>query len=90
MCAQIQNLPRVVVLEQKVKAVEEMSLCETNMKKLHDALRETRKGDLLIVDEPCAGMAKEDRTNVLKLLRDVVHKGVSVLVVEHSIVVWSV
>lgn len=80
----IQGLPRVVVLEQRVKAAREMSLCETSAEKLRDALRETRKGDLLIVDEPCAGMAKEDRINVLTLLRSVIQKGASVLVVEHS------
>ncbi len=70
MDAQIQGLPRVVVLEQRVKAMEGMSLCEINMQKLHAALHETRKGDLLIVDEPCAGMAKEDQMIVLSLLRD--------------------
>lgn len=39
---------------------------------------------MLIVDEPCAGMSREDREKILKILRDTVKRGVSVIAVEHN------
>ncbi|MFA6407974.1 MAG: hypothetical protein WCW36_00655 [Candidatus Paceibacterota bacterium] len=82
--AQISKIPKTFALAQKVKPVDKLSLGETNMKRLHDILSEIKKDELLIVDEPCAGMAKTDREHILKILKDTVNKGVSVIVVEHS------
>lgn len=82
--ATISPLPKTHTIGQKVKAVGKLSLGETNFKRLSEIIRETKKGELLIVDEPCAGMAKEDRATILRMLRDTVKKGVSVIMVEHS------
>jgi excinuclease ABC subunit A len=83
--AKIRNLPkRAFALKQKVKQDSKRSLCETNMTLLQKLIKQVQKGDLLIVDEPCAGMAKEDRIIVVNLLRNIVKTGVSVLVIEHQ------
>ena len=82
--AMIGSLPKTHAIGQKVKAAGRLSLGETNFKRLSEMLEEAKKGELLIVDEPCAGMAKEDRTTILRMLRNAVKKGVSVIMVEHS------
>lgn len=82
--AVVSKIPKTFALAQKVKASGKLSLGETNMQRLHDILKEIKKNELLIVDEPCAGMAKADREHILKILKETVKKGVSVIVVEHS------
>lgn len=82
--AKVGSLPRAFALSQKIKPEGKLSLGETNLKRLYASLKEIKKGDLLIVDEPCAGMAKEDRKEVLGLLRGLVSKGISVIVIEHQ------
>jgi excinuclease ABC subunit A len=82
--AQINKIPKTFAIAQKVKPVGRKSLGETNLENFNKILKEIKKGDLLIVDEPCAGMAKEDRENILKILKDTVKKGISVIAVEHS------
>lgn len=82
--ATVGKLPKTYALEQKVKAENGLSLGETNMRRLKKILKEIRKGELLIVDEPCAGMAQKDREEILKMLKDIVKKGVSVIAVEHN------
>lgn len=82
--AEVGPLPEILVIEQRVKPNGTMSLGEANMTRLKKSLLEAKRGDLLIADEPCAGMAKEDRKNVLSLLKAAVKKGVSIIVVEHA------
>lgn len=82
--ATVSQLPKMHVIGQRVKAEGKMSLGETNMKHLRSVLMAVKKGDLLIVDEPCAGMAKEDRDVVVKILKGLVREGVSVIIVEHN------
>ena len=80
----IGKIPVTYAISQKVKSDGNISLGETNMKRLQDILKVIKRGELLIIDEPCAGMAKFDRENILKLLRATLKKGVSVIVVEHN------
>lgn len=82
--AMVSALPKTRAIGQKVKAAGKLSLGETNFRRLSEMIGEAKKGELLIVDEPCAGMAKEDRAVILRMLRDAVKKGVSVIMVEHS------
>jgi excinuclease ABC subunit A len=82
--AKISKIPKTFAISQKAKPIDKMSLGEANLKRLNNILEEIKKGDLLIVDEPCAGMAKEDRENILRILKNTVKKGISVIVIEHS------
>jgi excinuclease ABC subunit A len=82
--AQVGKLPRTSVLPQRVKPDGKSSLGETNLARLKKLLVGARKGELLIIDEPCAGMTQEDRKLVLGVLRAAVKKGISVIVVEHN------
>lgn len=83
----IQNLPQKVdILEQKVILPKnsKMSLGEFNLDKLKTKLSAIEKNDLLVVDEPCAGFCKKEREEILKLLKDKVKKGYSIIAVEHN------
>ncbi|TSD02194.1 MAG: Excinuclease ABC, A subunit [Parcubacteria group bacterium Athens0714_25] len=82
--ATVSKLPTTYAISQKIKAENGMSLGETNRKRLDAIIKKVKKGDLLIVDEPCAGLAKEDREKILAQLKKLAEKGISVLVVEHS------
>ena len=82
--AEVGPLPKVFAISQKVKAQGRMSLGETNNKRLREMVKEVKAGDLLIVDETCAGMAKKDRDGIVSLLREIVKMGASVIVVEHN------
>jgi len=80
----VSKLPKTYLIQQRVKPVEGKSLGETNFYLLNRILREIKRGDLLIVDEPCAGMAKIDRDKIVNLLKGAVENGVSIIVVEHN------
>ena len=67
-----------------MKAEVGMSLGETNWKRLDEIVSKAKKGDLLIVDEPCAGFAKKDREKILDQLKKLIKQGISVIVVEHN------
>ena len=82
--AKVSKLPRTCIIEQKVKPEANRSLGETNFNKLKETLKKMKSGELLIVDEPCAGMAKADRELILRMLKVAVKKGISVIAVEHS------
>lgn len=82
--AVIGQLPKTYAIEQKIKPDHKLSLGQTNFHKLKRILDEIKSGELLIVDEPCAGMASADRLMVLKMLKGAVKRGVSVIAVEHS------
>ena len=82
--AEIFNLPeRTFALSQTVKPSKNKSLNETNFSLLSKIIDNCIKGDLLLIDEPCAGMNKADRLKVINLLRLAIKKGSSVLVVDH-------
>jgi excinuclease ABC subunit A len=83
----IQNLPQKIdILEQKVILPKnsKMSLGEYNFDKLKKKLSAIKKDDLLIVDEPCAGFCKKERETILKLLKNKVKNGFSIIAVEHN------
>lgn len=83
----IKNLPKVVnILEQKVILPRDskLSLGEYNFDKLKKKLAEIQKDDLLIVDEPCAGFCKKERQLILKMLKNKVAQGYSIIAVEHN------
>jgi len=82
--AEISNLPKVYVMAQKIVPAKGLRLGETNLKLLSEITGKIKKGELLIVDEPCAGFIHEERQLILKILRGLVKKGVSVIVVEHN------
>ncbi|HEU0051157.1 MAG TPA: ATP-binding cassette domain-containing protein [Patescibacteria group bacterium] len=82
--ARISGCPNVHSLEQRVIPDGERSLGETSLFHLRSMLKQVQPGELFIADEPCAGMAKEDCALVLKLLRDALRKGISIIVVEHN------
>jgi len=82
--AKISALPRTFAISQKIQPSGTMSLGETNFNRLKETLKKVKCGDLLIVDEPCSGMAKEDRVLILRMLKGAVKKGISVIAVEHS------
>ncbi|MFH1712441.1 MAG: ATP-binding cassette domain-containing protein [Patescibacteria group bacterium] len=82
--AQVTGLPKTHVIAQKVIALPKMSLGETNRYLLSQTIKKAKKGDLLIIDEPCAGLAHQERLEILKLLRGLVERGISVIVVEHN------
>ena len=84
---EIKNLPATVdILEQKVLLPRDtkLSLGEYNFAKLKKKLSAIRKDDLLIVDEPCAGFCEKERRLILKMLKDKVAKGHSIIAVEHN------
>jgi len=82
--ATVSKLPKVYVMAQRIVAAKGLSLGETNLKLLNDITKKIKKGELLIVDEPCAGFIHEERQMILKILRKLVNDGVSVIVVEHN------
>lgn len=82
--AVVSKLPTTYAIGQKVKAESGMSLGETNRKRLDEIIKKAKKGDLLIIDEPCAGFAKEDRKEILQQLKNIVKRGIAVIVVEHN------
>jgi len=84
---QIQNLPsKIEILEQKVvlPVNSKLSLGEFNFDKLKKKLAAIEKKDLLIVDEPCAGFCKKEREQIVKMLRQKVAAGYSIIAVEHN------
>jgi excinuclease ABC subunit A len=83
----IKNLPRVVeILEQKIILPKDskLSLGEFNFNKLKKKLAAIRKEDLLIVDEQCAGFCEKERKEILKMLKNKVRQGFSIIAVEHN------
>src|SRR3989339_805267 len=83
----IKNLPQKVdILEQKVILPQnsKLSLGEFNLDKLKKKLSEMKKDDLIVVDEPCAGFCKEERELILKMLKNKVKQGYSIIAVEHN------
>ena len=83
----IKNLPKVVdILEQKVILPKDskLSLGEFNLDKLKKKLSAIKKPDLLIVDEPCAGFCQKERKAILKMLKNKVKQGYSIIAVEHN------
>lgn len=83
--AQIEHLPkRILLLEQRVTALAGQSLGESNRARLTTLLTKARKGDWVIADEPCVGLARPERLAVVAQLRAALKEGVSVLLIEHS------
>lgn len=82
--ADVSGMPKTYVVGQKVLALPKKSLGETNRLLLEQAVKAVQRDELLIVDEPCAGLAHAERIEVLQILRSLVRRGVSVIVVEHN------
>lgn len=83
--AEVSGLPSgVYVLDQRVEADSGSSSGETVQRRLAKSLTDSRTGDLLILDEPSAGMAAADRRVMIRRLQKAVSKGASIIMVEHS------
>src|SRR3989344_3845207 len=83
---EISKTPKIYAIGQKVNVPKnlKLSLGEYNLQKLDEAIRSLKKGELLIVDEPCAGLSEEESLNVLKKLKKLTRKSKSVIAIEHS------
>ncbi|MFA5023169.1 MAG: GTP-binding protein, partial [Candidatus Paceibacterota bacterium] len=82
--AQINFIPKIFKLDQQVRPEKGLSQGETIFKNLVKIVTKIKTGELLIVDEPCAGLAKIDREKILNNLRKLIKEGISVIVIEHS------
>jgi len=83
-CA-VSGLPaRVFVLPQKIRARAGQSLGETNRALFDQALRQAKRGDLLILDEPCTGFCAGERAEIVERMRQAVRSGISIIAVEHN------
>jgi excinuclease ABC subunit A len=82
----ISKLPPVFAIGQKVVVPKKlmMSLGEYNLQRLDEILKGLKKDDLLIVDEPCAGLSVRESGDVLEKLKKIVKEGKSVIAIEHS------
>lgn len=82
----ISKLPKVLAIGQKIVVPKnsKMSLGEYNLLRLDEIISDLKKNDLLIVDEPCAGLNIEESKNVLNKLKKLVKQGKSVIAIEHS------
>jgi len=81
----IKNLPKTFAISQKVDIPKnsKLSLGEFNMSRLKEQIKKLEKGQLLIVDEPCAGFNKQQREEILAMLRKSVSEGKSIIAIEH-------
>lgn len=82
----IKNLPKTFAISQKVDLPKnsKLSLGEFNMMRLKEQIKKLEKGQLLIVDEPCAGFNKKQREEILAILKKSVSEGKSIIVIEHT------
>ncbi|MFC1802154.1 ATP-binding cassette domain-containing protein [Patescibacteria group bacterium] len=82
----ISELPNTFAIGQKVVVPKglKLSLGEYNLQRLDEIIKDLKKGDLLIVDEPCAGLSVEESLVVLDKLKKLVKEEKSVIAVEHS------
>ena len=83
-CA-VSGLPAgVFVVPQKIRAKAGESLGETNRALLDRALRQAKRGDLLILDEPCAGFCAGERAEIVEKMRRAIQNGISIIALEHN------
>lgn len=76
----------IYVLKQKnylSKNVKE-SIGEYILDKFYKLRDKAKKDDILILDEPCAGLNKKDIGIYVKEIRKLINKRISVIVIEHS------
>lgn len=84
-----ETLQNVGLFEQR--KTEACHLSRGDKRRLEMALCLARKADLLLLDEPTAGMARTDTENTIKLLQKISDKGgITMVIVEHDMkVVFS-
>ncbi len=82
----ISKIPKTFAIGQKVTVPNniKLSLGEYNLQLLNETIKQLKKDDLLIVDEPCAGLSIEESNEILKKLKQLIKKGISVIAIEHS------
>lgn len=82
----ISKLPNVFAIGQKIVVPKDtkISLGEYNLRRLDEKIKSLKKNDLLIVDEPCAGLSTEESVDVLNKLKKLVKEKKSVIAIEHS------
>jgi excinuclease ABC subunit A len=80
------KLPKTYAIEQKTTIPKnfKMSLGEYNLQRLDKIITKIKKGELLIVDEPCAGLTSEESIIILNKLKELIKRGRSVIAIEHS------
>jgi excinuclease ABC subunit A len=83
---EISDIPNIYAIGQKVNVPKssKLSLGEYNLQRLDEIIAKVSKDELLIVDEPCAGLNEEESLLVLKKLKKLVEENKSVIVIEHS------
>jgi len=83
---QISKTPKIHAIGQKVILPKniKLSLGEYNLNQLDEIIKKVKQDELLIVDEPCAGLNTEENNLVLKKLKQLVTKKRSVIAIEHS------
>ncbi|MDF1496431.1 MAG: ATP-binding cassette domain-containing protein [Patescibacteria group bacterium] len=82
----ISKIPKTLAIGQKVTVPKniKLSLGEYNLQLLDKTIKQLKKDNLLIVDESCAGLGIEESQVVLRKLKQLIKKGISVIAIEHS------
>ena len=83
----ISVLPKMYALAQKITLPknEKLSLGQYNLKTLKSLIKKISRGEVLIVDEPCAGFTAKESTEIVGMLKTAIKKkGISVIAIEHS------
>lgn len=83
----VSNVPKKIhAIGQKVSVPQskKISLGEYNLERLNKIISEIKRGEMLIVDEPCAGLSEKESLEVLNRLKRLIKIGISVVAVEHS------
>lgn len=83
---EISKTPKIFAIGQKVIVPKnlKLSLGEYNLQRLNVAIQNLKKNELLIVDEPCAGLTEEESLHVLDKLKKIIKENKSVIAIEHS------
>ncbi|ORU93439.1 MAG: ABC transporter ATP-binding protein [Cycloclasticus sp. symbiont of Poecilosclerida sp. N] len=84
-----QTLNEVGLYEQRKRVANQLS--RGDKRRLEMAICLARKPDMMLLDEPTAGMARADTENTIKLLQDISDRGgITMVIVEHDMsVVFS-
>jgi len=83
---EISKTPKIYAIGQKVVVPKNLkiSLGEYNLQRLDKIIMNLKKDELLIVDEPCAGLSEEESLIVLEKLKKLIKESKSVIAIEHS------
>lgn len=81
----ISPLPKCHFISQKATVPKnKLSLGQHKLLQINRLLKISKEGELLILDEPCAGLSVKDTNDILQKIKNIVKHGRSVILVEHS------